>query len=75
MDNPSSPENSKGKGGYTKFAGIEEPIENEIVNNAYLKGIVYAQRKLTKFSNSGLGSSVDAEDVVHIAMLKVVEGC
>lgn len=55
-------------------AGQDEPIEHEVIIDAYLKGIAYAKRKLTRFSNSGLGAVITPEDVAHTALMKVLGG-
>lgn len=55
-------------------AGQDEPLENEVVIDAYLRGITYAERKLANFSNSGLGAVITAKDVAHTALIKVLSG-
>ena len=50
------------------------PIEKELLEAAYKKALVYSERKLSKFHESGLLSKITSEDVTNEAVSKTLSG-
>lgn len=49
-------------------------IDSTILLPAYKKALLFAERKLLRFHNSGLGARLSAEDATHEAITKVLNG-
>lgn len=49
-------------------------IDSETFLNAYSRAMLYAERKMLKYTNSALGARLSAEDATHEAVIKVLNG-
>lgn len=49
-------------------------IDSAILISAYPRALLFAERKLLRFKNSGLGARLSAEDATHDAFAKVLSG-
>lgn len=54
--------------------GTEHKIQDEVLELAYKKALIYAHRKLSSFYKSGLQIKVDALDVTNEAVSKTLSG-